>query len=325
MTNARERLAKALDLLPDVKTRLASGQQPNAYESGGGFIVGIGPVTNCLALVETGTEEVADMFEQALRVALLSDQPHPSVATGHPEQGALLSEGESMPWNDLPEGTALSRYIIQDHEGYGLHPRTACLVRSFAGALGRKLRKAEKKYGYSDGWRSPDWEAECQQNLADHMLKGDPLDVAAFAAFCWFHHWPTVPADGSGHCTESTTDASQASGKTEDLRALLSDQPHPSVATGHPEQGALLSGWQPIETAPKDGSHILIAIGSDYIGSAFYADDDSDPYPWKFFNRNGIKPLANGIRDDLVGPTHWMPLPSPPRATNSNTQTKGGE
>jgi hypothetical protein len=28
-----------------------------------------------------------------------------------------------------------------------------------------------------------------------------------------------------------------------DLRALLSDQPLPSVATGHPEQGAPLSGW----------------------------------------------------------------------------------
>jgi len=71
---ARERLAAALDLLPDVKARLASGQQPNAYESGRCFIIGIGPVTNCLALAETGTQEVADMFEQALRLALLSPE-----------------------------------------------------------------------------------------------------------------------------------------------------------------------------------------------------------------------------------------------------------
>ena len=76
---ARERLAAALDLLPDVKARLASGQQPNAYVSGNSFIIGIGPVTNCLALARTRTEEVADMFEQALRLALLS-----------PEQGWLL-------------------------------------------------------------------------------------------------------------------------------------------------------------------------------------------------------------------------------------------
>lgn len=106
--DARERLAAALDLLPDVKTRLASGQQPNAYESGGGFIVGIGPVTNCLALVETGTEEVADMFEQALRVALLSDQPLPTVATGHPEQGALLSG-----WLDLKSAPSNLPVLVQ--------------------------------------------------------------------------------------------------------------------------------------------------------------------------------------------------------------------
>jgi len=129
--------------------------------------------------------------------------------------------------------------------------------------------------------------------------------------------------------------------------ALLSpdaggDQPLPSVSEdqGSSRDHALtdsvaLDGWQPIETAPRDGTEILIAIGSDYIGSAFYADDDSDPYPWKFFDRNGIKPLANGIRDDRMGPTHWMPLPAPPSSakpapdavpgTNPKTTDKGGE
>jgi len=139
--------------------------------------------------------------------------------------------------------------------------------------------------------------------------------------------------------------------------ALLSDQPRPSVSEDQGASrdlaltdGVALDGWQPIETAPRDGTEILIAIGSDYIGSAFYAvvaigsdyigsafyaDDDSDPYPWKFFDRNGIKPLANGIRDDRMGPTHWMPLPAPPSSakpapdavpgTNPKTTDKGGE
>lgn len=121
-----------------------------------------------------------------------------------------------------------------------------------------------------------------------------------------------------------------------------SDQPRPSVSEDQGASrdlaltdGVALDGWQPIETAPRDGTEILIAIGSDYIGSAFYADDDSDPYPWKFFDRNGIKPLANGIRDDRMGPTHWMPLPAPPSSakpapdavpgTNPKTTDKGGE
>jgi len=150
--------------------------------------------------------------------------------------------------------------------------------------------------------------------------------------------------------------------KADAILALLSpdaggDQPRPSVSEDQGASrdhaltdGVALDGWQPIETAPRDGTEILIAIGSDYIGSAFYAvvaigsdyigsafyaDDDSDPYPWKFFDRNGIKPLANGIRDDRMGPTHWMPLPAPPSSakpapdavpgTNPKTTDKGGE
>jgi hypothetical protein len=34
---------------------------------------------------------------------------------------------------------------------------------------------------------------ECQQHLSEHLAKGDPRDVAAYAAFCWYHGWPTVP------------------------------------------------------------------------------------------------------------------------------------
>lgn len=76
--------------------------------------------------------------------------------------------------------------------GEGLHPATADLVQRFSTALADKLRKAEQKYGYSDGWLSPDWQAECQRHLAEHVAKGDPRDVAAYAAFCWHHGWSTA-------------------------------------------------------------------------------------------------------------------------------------
>ena len=42
-----------------------------------------------------------------------------------------------------------------------MHPATADLVRRFSDALAAKLAAAEKKYGYSDGWLSPDWMDEC--------------------------------------------------------------------------------------------------------------------------------------------------------------------
>lgn len=74
----------------------------------------------------------------------------------------------------------------------GLHPATADLVMRFAVALGKKLRAAEKKYRRGTSWSHNDWKAECQAELMKHVLKGDPLDVAAYAAFCWVHGWSTA-------------------------------------------------------------------------------------------------------------------------------------
>jgi hypothetical protein len=76
----------------------------------------------------------------------------------------------------------------------GLHPATVDLVRRFSQALAEKLAIAEKKYGYSDGWRSPDWMDECHEQLMEHIKKGDPRDVAAYCAFLWYHGESTTPA-----------------------------------------------------------------------------------------------------------------------------------
>ncbi len=73
-----------------------------------------------------------------------------------------------------------------------LHVNTAKLVKDFAEALMVKLLKAQEKYGYADSWIYPNWMDECRQELRDHTEKGDPLDVAAYAAFLWYHKEPTV-------------------------------------------------------------------------------------------------------------------------------------
>lgn len=73
-----------------------------------------------------------------------------------------------------------------------LHPATQELVNEFAKALAWKLAKAEKKYGYSTGWMQNDWMNICRAKLMDHITKGDPLDVAAYCAFLWYHHEPTA-------------------------------------------------------------------------------------------------------------------------------------
>ena len=81
----------------------------------------------------------------------------------------------------------------------GLHPATRDLVASFAKSLAEKLYRAEKKYGYSDGWTDPNWKAECQLELLKHVAKGDPLDVAAYCAFMWKHCWPTISRPFAPH------------------------------------------------------------------------------------------------------------------------------
>ncbi|MCA0214564.1 MAG: hypothetical protein LCH79_15470 [Proteobacteria bacterium] len=81
--------------------------------------------------------------------------------------------------------------------GAALHPATINLVVRFARALSKKLAAAETKYGYSDGWLSPDWMDECRAKLMDHIAKGDPRDVAAYCAFLWHHGASTVTSQPS--------------------------------------------------------------------------------------------------------------------------------
>ena len=55
--------------------------------------------------------------------------------------------------------------------------------------------------------------------------------------------------------------------------------------------------WQPIETAPKDGSFILLATPKCLIADGF----------WSLVYRVWSWPYV------MVEPTHWMPLPTPPK------------
>lgn len=82
------------------------------------------------------------------------------------------------------------------------------------------------------------------------------------------------------------------------------------------------SGWLGIETAPRDGTHILIRFGSDWTSSASYHRNEDDAHPWKFLDSQGQGlPIINGARDDKYGPSHWapLPLPNPPGEKGSET------
>lgn len=72
-------------------------------------------------------------------------------------------------------------------------------------------------------------------------------------------------------------------------------------------------GWQPIETAPKDGSHILLyrhLAPWDVLGWGYWVDDgDGVAVGW----------IARGFTDPpgnlgLAAPSHWQRLDPPPEA-----------
>ena len=86
----------------------------------------------------------------------------------------------------------------------------------FAGALASKLHEAEKKYGYSDGWKADDWMDECRAKLREHTAKGDPRDVAAYCAFLWHHRESTVGQHtGEGQDAQIEAEAERVYGQSE--------------------------------------------------------------------------------------------------------------
>ena len=77
-----------------------------------------------------------------------------------------------------------------------------------------------------------------------------------------------------------------------------------------------MTEWQPIETAPKDGTEIFV------YAKWKYKNCDAK-YSWRVANyRSDISGWENGchfwtitsthFHETAIEPTHWMPLPPPP-------------
>jgi len=69
--------------------------------------------------------------------------------------------------------------------------------------------------------------------------------------------------------------------------------------------------WQPIETAPKDGTKILCSCrGAVFIASWRVPRPQKDGY-----RANGGRPWWTSYNERKLSPvpTHWKPLPDPPK------------
>ena len=90
-----------------------------------------------------------------------------------------------------PHTRLMQRLVRSLIRRYQLHAETSKMVAEFTHALAANLRAAELKHGYSDNWRTDDWEGDCRLQLVEHVAKGDPLDVAAYCAFMHARGWST--------------------------------------------------------------------------------------------------------------------------------------
>lgn len=84
---------------------------------------------------------------------------------------------------------------------------------------------------------------------------------------------------------------------------LLSDSPA--------GQRFVKDNWQPIETAPKDWSNVILYLADeqDTVIQGYY---DVEALCWR--SMASINTHYNGVCE----PTHWMPLPNPPSEADLN-------
>jgi len=82
-----------------------------------------------------------------------------------------------------------------------------------------------------------------------------------------------------------------------------------------------MSAWQPIDTAPRDGTAILaIAVGYEWpevirweAYPADIAEELGEDGYWTFAEQL----LADVAAPDMTEISHWMPLPEAPTPTNT--------
>lgn len=72
--------------------------------------------------------------------------------------------------------------------------------------------------------------------------------------------------------------------------------------------------WQPIETAPKDGTQVLLCDGMWGPWVGWWGTHDGAPDNWWFVDL-ALPKTPDNLNSWVVGhgPTHWMPLPDPPK------------
>lgn len=234
--------------------------------------------TGATARFRDALETISEGCDSGRHDGLPEDGPIHDAATMFAiARNALDTEATQV----APRASAL-RALATPSEADGLHPRTLDLVLRFTNALAAKLRKSEIKYGYSDGWADPNWHRGCVRDLARHVEKGDPLDVAAFAAFCFHHGWSTTPSSPAGGVpperVQVKTSSYEVTGtvlarfknsKGDDRAVVEFDQPNGLLHIHNPSQLSPLTASPSQESVERDDAHFLKSLSCELANKGF--------------------------------------------------------
>ncbi len=79
-----------------------------------------------------------------------------------------------------------------------------------------------------------------------------------------------------------------------------------------------MSEWQPIETAPKDGT-LIICAGEGWVEVCSWRETKYHGAGW--LDGHDERRTEDYASRPMSGITHWMPLPSPPNPAPSASGT----
>lgn len=81
-----------------------------------------------------------------------------------------------------------------------------------------------------------------------------------------------------------------------------------------------MSEWQPIETAPKNGKHVLLwcpwlndPVNMGYVSVGSFREDDYAHDDGPTWLDDSHDDFSTGYASRPLRATHWMPLPEPPK------------
>ncbi|KVT86313.1 hypothetical protein WT25_11205 [Burkholderia territorii] len=201
-------------------------------------------------------------------------------------------------------------------------------VDSFSAVMKHKLALARDKG--RGGWEtcSP---ADLSRMLREHVEKGDPRDVANFCMMLWHHGSPIVsaPADaGEARLTDEQIInlAKQITGWT--VHGKIPQEPLGHFYAGPHHQASVdnvirivraallaptqqpsgeVTGWQPIETAPKDGTPLVMFARYVHATASIVVVAS-----WLESYGMWVNQSFSGSPIQQVVPSHWMPRPAFP-------------